>query len=116
VVVDLENPDLKLTSNMPASVQLLERHRNVLCVPFAALMWTPQSEQVTADARARFQTMNGPRAPGSLRECLWIKAADGRHVRPLDVQIGGGEADRAEISGPDVKEGLEIVIGEQPAP
>ena len=45
---------------------------------------------------------------------LWVKDEDGLHVRPVEVQVGvvDSNASMTEVSGPDVKDGMEVVVGE----
>ena len=45
---------------------------------------------------------------------LWVEEPDGRHVRAISVQIGLTDGLLTEVRGPDVKEGMEVVIGEGP--
>src|SRR5262249_37070678 len=41
---------------------------------------------------------------------LWVK--DGDYVRPIEVQIGAADLQTTEVSSDDLKEGMEVVIGE----
>ena len=41
---------------------------------------------------------------------LWVK--DGEEVRPIDVQVGDSNAAMTEIMGKDVREGMEVVLGD----
>jgi hypothetical protein len=36
-------------------------------------------------------------------------------MRPIEVQIGLRDGQTTEVSGPEVKEGMEIVVGQEPA-
>jgi HlyD family secretion protein len=44
---------------------------------------------------------------------IWVK--DGDFVRPVKVQVGASDGALTEVSGPDVKDGTEVVIGESRA-
>ena len=41
---------------------------------------------------------------------LWVK--DGELVRPIDVQLGTSNGSVTEIAGNDVREGMEVVLGD----
>jgi HlyD family secretion protein len=51
-----------------------------------------------------------PQAAREERGRVWIQ--DGDLVRPIEVQIGTTDGSQTEISGSEVKEGTEVVIGE----
>ena len=46
------------------------------------------------------------------RGCLWVEA-DGGFVRPLEVVVGASDGTMTEISGSGVKEGMQVVVGEE---
>ncbi len=46
---------------------------------------------------------------------LWVKDPDGLHLRPVFVQKGLTDGTNTEVSGPDVKAGMEVVLGESRA-
>ncbi len=41
---------------------------------------------------------------------IWIK--EGPLVKPIKVRIGGSDGIDTEVSGPDLKEGMEVIVGE----
>jgi len=41
---------------------------------------------------------------------LWVK--EGEEVRPIEVQVGESNATMTEIIGKDVREGMEVVLGD----
>jgi HlyD family secretion protein len=43
---------------------------------------------------------------------LWIKDQDGGYVRPVEVQIGATDGTNTEVSGEEVQEGMDVVVGE----
>ena len=42
---------------------------------------------------------------------MWTQ--DGRYVRPVRVSIGLSDGTMTEVQGDEVKEGMEVIIGEQ---
>jgi HlyD family secretion protein len=38
---------------------------------------------------------------------------DGSYVRPIKVRVGLSDGSMTEVQGDDVKEGIEIIVGEQ---
>jgi HlyD family secretion protein len=111
VVIAFENPDLKLMPYLTANLKFQgENHTKVLLVPNAALNWQPGLGQVAPEVHGVLAATN---IPGN-RGVVWVKTADGQHVRPVEVQIVARDNKMFEVSGKEVKEGMEIVVGEQP--
>jgi len=133
VVVETDNDDLKLRPYLTASLQFeVDLRRHVLQVPNAALRWRPRAELVAPDARESLRGASfgkafgkrpdgqGPPGPAGHaakptntrddRGRLWVK--DGQFVRPIEVQIGATDGSMTEVSGSELQEGLEVVIGE----
>jgi RND family efflux transporter MFP subunit len=111
VVIAFENPDLKLVPYLTANVQFqVEKRKNVLRVPNAALRWKPVPDLVGSNAAAsEAQGANRSLSPGP---ALWIKTPDGQHVQRIPINVGLSDGLLSEVSGPDVKEGMKVVIGE----
>jgi HlyD family secretion protein len=123
VIVTTENPDDLLLPYMTASVKFeLDHRQDVLAVPNAALRWSPQKshiaggsdggnaaapEKANADASAA-----SPAGSGEEPAVLWTPADDG-HVRAITVAVGPTDGSMTQVSGPDVKDGLKVVIGEE---
>jgi HlyD family secretion protein len=105
VEVDIDNPDRALLPYLTVNAQFeTGRRRDILLVPNAALLWSPHPEQIARDVRPRREDrVSGP--------AIWI--ADGRFVRPIPVELGLSNGIVTEIAGPDLREGLAAVIGEQ---
>jgi len=104
VVVDIEKPDRKLLPYMTANLTFqVAKKENVLRVANAALRWKPTPDQMAPGVHP---------ATGS-HDTLWKIDSDRKHVRPVDIQIGLTDETRSmtEVSGPDVKEGMEVVVG-----
>jgi uncharacterized protein (TIGR03067 family) len=111
----------------------IKDHRNVLRVPSAALQWSPKPDQVakTGFGSAKVELLDNmdamvirgdrntvEKAVNSLDPkqnphpgMLWVITGDERYVRPIIVQTGSTDGTLVEVSGPDVKEGMEVVIG-----
>ncbi len=112
VVVGFDNSDLKLVPYLTANVRFqVEKRSNVLRVPNAVLRWKPVPDLVGSNAAT-------PEAQGVMRSlppgtALWIKTPDGQHVQRIPINVGLSDGLLSEVSGPDVKEGMEIVIGQQ---
>ena len=106
VVVATDNHDGRLLPYLTALVQFeVGSRKNVLLVPQLPLRWKPRPEQVAADVRS---SASNPLSPGSGR--LWVRDRDGKHVRQVTVQVGPSDGKRTEVSGPEVKEGMEVVF------
>jgi HlyD family secretion protein len=142
VVVTTDNPvtrdypNGKLLPYLTANVKFeVDRHPNVLMVSNVALRWKPRPEQIAPDARAVHGAAESapgaqPSSPAGARPAgaagekkyrktdgqpaqhgrLWVK--DGNFLRPIRVQIGPSDGAATEVSGKDLKEGMEVVIGE----
>ena len=122
VVVDTDNSSGKLLPYMTTNAKFhIQNRTGVLTVPNMALRWQPQLQMIAPDARATLQAEavgskagRGKEAKTGRREStgrLWI--ADGKFVRPIDVQTGLNDGLKTEVSGPDVKEDMEVVVGEK---
>ena len=102
VVVDIEKPDRKLLPYMTANLLFqVAKKENVLRVANAALRWRAMPDQVAP----------GVHPATSSHGSLWKIGPDGKHVRPVDVQFGLTDGTVTEVSGPEVKEGMEVVVG-----
>jgi HlyD family secretion protein len=128
VVVEFDNPELKILPYMTASLLFeVEKHENILVVPTSALRWKPKLEQITPDLRKEF-TSTLTSSPGSGagqssakgksdkptqdsddRGRLWIQ--DGNYIRPIYVQTGATDGTQTEVSSDDLKEGTKVVVG-----
>jgi HlyD family secretion protein len=135
VVISVDNSDGKLLPYQTANVQFdAGKHDNVLLVPNIALRWRPQPQQVRPEDRdeyvkrqkARSQRSQASTTGGSgtakapdlkaekdrrERGILWL--AEGQFVRAVPVKIGASDGSTTEITSGDVKEGDEVVTGEE---
>jgi HlyD family secretion protein len=135
VLITVDNSDGKLRPYLTANVQFdAGRHPNVLQVPNGALRWRPQASQVRPEDREAFIQKQKARAAAKLPNAnangaakvdlkkesaqrtqgtLWVQ--DGEFVRPVKVKIGVSDGAMTEIVSGDIKEGDEVVTGEQHA-
>ncbi|HPM80853.1 MAG TPA: efflux RND transporter periplasmic adaptor subunit [Candidatus Anammoximicrobium sp.] len=113
VVVETANPDGRLLPYLTANLEFeIEQHRGVLLVPNSALRWAPQPDQIAPDAGEVASAGDAKGSDGGEgRGQVWVAA--GGWVRPIKVAIGTSDGVLTEISGPEVKEGLSVVIGEE---
>jgi HlyD family secretion protein len=112
VVIETGNPDGKLLPYLTANVLFhVEKRSGVLLVPNAALRWTPQSHQIDPAASAG-SSLPAESSSAEDRGRVWVLTSGGL-VRPLEVAIGASDGVVTEISGKDVGEGMQVVVGEQ---
>ena len=128
VEVITDNSSGKLLPYLTANAQFeLSQRKNVLTVPNAALRWFPQLEQVASKFRSMADG-SGPRGgmDGGERQTaepaakadgrssqgfLWTP--DGSYVRPVKVRVGLTDGTMTEVQGDELKEGMEVIVGEQ---
>lgn len=136
VVVSFENPELKVLPYMTASLLFdVERRDKVLRVSNTALRWKPRLEQVVPDLRDAVADSLADKEKGSEKDAspekktvaektianfgkphdnsgrLWV--ADGPFVRPIEIKKGISDGYVTEVSGPEVKDNMEVVLGEK---
>ena len=101
-----------LTANVNIEVG---RHRNVLRVPNAALRWRPRPDWIVPGALAKPVAHGETPAKPVAHEAqatigrLWVP--DGKLVRPSEVRVGLNHGTMTEVSGDELKEGLEVIVG-----
>jgi HlyD family secretion protein len=126
VEVTADNSKDKLLPYLTANVQFeVARRNNVLTVSNAALHWSPQPEQIAPEYRndpkgnSEKQKRWGGNAPSEDSATamspvrpglLWLKAENG--LRPLRVFAGLSDGSVTEVNGNDLKQGLEVVVGQ----
>jgi HlyD family secretion protein len=112
VVIDTANPDGRLLPYLTANVQFeVETRSNVLLAPNAALRWAPAASQIHP-AVGEVSVISDGSSTGEEHGRLWVAASDG-FVRPVDVVVRESDGTWTEVIGDDVKEGLQVVVGEQ---
>jgi len=111
VVVTTDNSNGKLLPYLTANVQFeMDQRSDVLLVPNAALRWKPQASQI--DPAVSKTAISAESANTQDRCCLWVEA-NGSFVRPLEVTVGVSDGTMTEISGSGVKEGMQVIVGEE---
>lgn len=115
VEVDIDNSDGRLLPYLTASVEFETAHyKNVFLAPKAAVRWNPPPELMKKDSNENDQAQTPKEPEKSQAEDLekgkiWI--LENNKIRPIHINIGIiGDSD-AQISGPEVKEGLLAVVG-----
>jgi HlyD family secretion protein len=122
VEVATDNSSGKLLPYLTANVKFILSHRkNVLLVPNAVLRWAPQPEQIAPDSRGREGTMTAGAArapsPGPVSQeeyapgVVWVPS--GAFVQPIRVRVGLSDGSMTEIQSEELKEGTQVVVGEQ---
>ena len=141
VEVSTDNSSGKLLPYLTASVLFeLENLKDVYLVPNSALRWMPkkldmvapeyrqsfssaQSEKGSKGSQAKaaeesnasqaqdIQELAGKKKLVKKNGILWVP--EGEKLKPLKVKVGASDGVMSEISGDDVKDGIEIVTGLQ---
>jgi HlyD family secretion protein len=122
VEVNTDNSDGRLLPYLTANAQFeIGHHQNVLTVPNAALRWWPQPGQVAPSFRRKLEDMTQPpllaAGSGSVQGqpeqagIIWVK--QGEYARPQNVSVGLTNGVITEVNSPELKEGMEVVAGEQ---
>ena len=116
VEVNTDNSNSKLLPYLTANVKfIVKESRDALTVPNAALRWNPRPELIAAG-----ENRGQPSPPGKsprkgdeepARGTVWVEQSG--LVRPVSVQIGLSDGSRTEVRSDELKEGMEIVTGEQ---
>jgi len=115
--LQVSNDDLKLRPGMTATAELrVAERRDAFLVPNAALRFTPPTRQAGQDRpgftlvpqmpRRRTAERNNSHGDDGTRR-LWV-LRDGT-PQPITVKVGATDGKLAEVSGPDLKEGLEVI-------
>ncbi len=136
VEVITDNSSGKLLPYLTASVQFeLARREDVLQVPNTALRWTPKPEQVPPQfqnllpatgetpengkengkekGREKGQKKRGVKPDGQKPGLVWVPY--GELVKPLKVNVGITNGSTTEVSGDEVKEDMEVIVGQRVA-
>ena len=125
VEVSTDNADGKLIPYLTANLRfLVANHQNVLLVPNAALRWKPLPEQIASEFRQRPMKRAGKKSGEEKKEpagkghaeqaaqgTLWV--TNGSYVRPVKVRLGPSDGSATEVAGPELKEGMQVVVAEK---
>jgi HlyD family secretion protein len=120
-VLSVDNADLTLRPGMTASASIVTIERpNVLLVPNAALRFAPAAAAATAQGGGGIVSSLLPRPPGMGQKTAAVAAPkEGagqvwvlRNGKPEALAVTAGHTDGhvTEISGPEVKAGLKVVV------
>jgi HlyD family secretion protein len=130
VEITADNSSGKLLPYLTANVNFeLHRRDNVLQVANAALRWQPKAEQVAPEFRSVLEESSGDRNKNAPKKqhkdantpessnyrpaLLWVK--ENGLARPIRVRAGVSDDIMTEVQADELKEGLEVIIGEQQA-
>ncbi len=129
VEVITDNSNGRLLPYLTANVQFELSHLNgVLLAPNAALRWTPPAEQVAPEFRKASSGVAGGKnksqegqgsdskqekvlPDGQKRGILWVRR--GNFLEPVRVKAGLSDSMMTEVQGDGLKEGMEVVLGQQ---
>lgn len=129
------NENLKLLPYLTANVKFtMDRRDDVLAVPNAALRWSPPGAEPAASAGGDRRPngssgSNGsdgsshpasrPERPGrgggrgGSRGTVWV--LDGGQLQSVSVRTGLSDGTLTEVTGEELREGAQVVVGEQAA-
>lgn len=122
VEVITDNSSGKLLPYLSADAKFQTSHQSdVLQVQNAALKWTPKTEQISPEFRtatANKKDPKGQRDPNKIGSgeghghhgVIWVQ--EGQYVKPIKVRTGINDGTMTEIQSDEIKEGLEVVVGE----
>jgi HlyD family secretion protein len=123
VVVNTDNADGKLLPYLTANLKFMVAERkDVLLVPNAALRFLPRPEQIVEAFRqtpkkgrrdhggAQAKTPDKEAKPDTTRGTLWLP--QGSEVQPLKVKVGLTDGSLTEVSSPELKPGMQVVVAE----
>ncbi len=120
VQIDVDNADLKLRPGMTASVSILTKlQNNALKAPSAALRFNPMAfmpskEKPNGTSGPAVMTKPSLKGAVSKREDhLWVLKQ--KQPEALHVQVGITDGQFTEVSGADLSEGLQVLVGVEEA-
>jgi HlyD family secretion protein len=120
VEVSTDNSSGRLLPYLSANARFIVNERqDVLMVPNAALKWAPSFENSRGESPVAaggggslrdIQSAGMPPGPPDL-STLWVQ--QGGEVRPVQVRKGLSDGTLTEVQGSEIREGMEVVIGQQ---
>ncbi|WP_027358367.1 efflux RND transporter periplasmic adaptor subunit [Desulforegula conservatrix] len=123
VEVNIDNSDGKLLPYLSANVKfLIDSRKDILLVPNASIRWSPNEDNIDPDLKKKKRGDNAATGSEPKKSAdgnsvgnasVWVK--DGRYVKSIAVTTGLTDGSNTEISGGDLKEGTEVIIGEEVA-
>ncbi len=122
-VLQVANPDLMLRPGMTATADIVTAEKtNVFLVPNAALRYSPRAGAATGQSRGLMSAMGPPaRMRGSAgekmgkiergaRKQIYVVGEAGK-PQPVAVTVGSSNGNRTEVSGPDLRAGMNVITG-----
>jgi HlyD family secretion protein len=111
VVIGVANPDLKLFPGMTANVKILiDRHKDVLKVPNAALRFRPADATPKKTQRPASGAGGGRRQAVPNQQTVWVMDNESKKPRPVQVTVGITDGSYTEVSGGDLKAGDPAIV------
>ena len=122
VEVITDNSSGKLFPYLTANVKFEEgRSNDVLLVPNAALRWSPKPQDVATEFRTvsanepgqneNLHSSQNSQSQAAVNGVVWT--LQDSYVRPIKVRLGLSDGTKTEVQGDELKEGLQVVTGQQ---
>lgn len=124
--LSVDNPDEQLRPGMTATADIVTiEKKDALLVPNAALRFTPQAASAASGTQSnsgiagalgppRFRRGGGDKSASLGRgahQQVYVKQADGT-LKAIDVTTGDTDGSMTEVTGGDLKPGMEVVTGQ----
>jgi HlyD family secretion protein len=105
-----DNSSGRLLPYLTANVRFeVNRRKDALLAPNAALRWTPKPEYILPETK--FETRSSASEAGPGRGRVWVPS--GAFVRPVRVAVGPSDGADTSIESGELKEGSMVVVGDQ---
>lgn len=127
-VLQVANPELILRPGMTATADIVVAERRaVFLVPNAALRYTPGAGGGAGRPSGGLMTQMGPPMRGrggnektakierGARRQIYVVGVDGR-PKAVDVTVGSSNGNQTEVSGADLRAGMQVITGSLAAP
>ncbi len=116
VVIDVDNPDLKLLPGMTAYVDItLEEHSDVLLIPNAALRFKPvlanNADKKQSTGAGKSESGKSPRKNGR-GGMAKVYILDQGELKAVKLKTGLSDGKFTEVLGTALKEGTAVVVGD----
>jgi HlyD family secretion protein len=72
------------------------------------LRWSPKPEEIASEFR---NVSQGEKGSDAAEGAVWTQ--QGSFVRPIKVRLGPSDGSKTEVNGDELKEGLQVVTGQQ---
>jgi HlyD family secretion protein len=109
-VISAPNPDQLLFPGMTASIRIVVTEQSdVLKMPSQALRFRPKGVTTGSDPSRTTASMNAGGAPAT----VWVPAENGK-PKPVQVSVGPGDNNSAQLVSGDLAEGQPVIVGTAP--